>query len=54
VGFCAVGTGGVDFSLGGHGCTELSLGDRFRVDRGRIWEWVEMGEIEVGWGCDRG
>ena len=26
VGFCAVGTGGVDFSLGGHWCTELSLG----------------------------
>jgi hypothetical protein len=25
VGFCAVGTGRVDFSLGGHGCTELSL-----------------------------
>jgi hypothetical protein len=37
VGFCAVGTGGVDFSLGGHGCTELSLRRGGSVDCRRIW-----------------
>ena len=53
--FCAVGTGGVDFSLGGHflgkhGSTDLILGGGVAVDGGRVRYLVENEGDRGLWG----
>jgi hypothetical protein len=52
VGFCAVGTGGVDFSLGGQWVPISVWLVRAWADSSGLGIGWEMGEIEVGVGGD--